>query len=1137
MIKYKWLFLTTILILTILFNPLIAADKNLKPVNKLGKVLGREDEKKGVHNGNLIVTAFYNYGCIGNWWVGTRVESGIYPKGSGHSYIAEFTPIVGTQVIDAHGNLVAIFSDGYGDPVRMDKSPLGYRWGFEPLPGYADPDQGNIAMSDALDNDGPDGIPASDGSTDDDGKPDSWPFRWPDRPTWFDSKTGLPYWNGQYGHYVRADQESYFVMNDYFNDEFEFYPDPYDSLKRGIAVKVETRGYQWAHVAAEDILIWTYWITNTGATPYPKMIFGMYGDADVGDDGDQRDDNAYFDKGVDIVYQWDSDHSGVWGGVPAHFGYKFLESPGNPDDGIDNDGDGMTDESQFDNIDNDGDWNPKTDDVGIDGIGPYDPEYPGPDEGEGNGVPDAGEPNFEYLDNDEADQIGLTSFNAAVWPNINIQNDSELWDRTRPDNYTDIQQTVDITFLYGSGYFQLDPGEKRKFAIAMLFGETYDDLLRNADVMQRIYDADYAFAKPPSKPRVTAVAGDHYVTLYWDDSSEKSYDHIYGYDFEGYTIYRATDPAFLESWIITDSWGNKTFNKPIAQFDLKNGLKGPHPVQYNGVGFNMGNDTGLQYSWTDTTVENGQRYFYAVCAYDQGYYEDFYKRGISAVDSLPNMAPAECKKNIVIDAVGNVLRTDLNTVVVTPDAPVAGYVPPPEISRSSGLITKIEGTAGTGQIRINNVDATKIPDSWQYYIFFDDTSFSASPETTKTYSVLNNHPIAKIFVADTAWVELQEKHFLEGSVSVVDPENGTTYEEMIDYAVDYKNGQVRILETGSMILGDTYEINFKYFPVYNSNYLKGERLNPFFDGMTITVIDDKAGIDHENSKWIAGDCNYDKELALYTGVAEYYQSDFEIRFEGTIGDQVKEATLLGVWAPFRIFDVTNNLEVGFVIRETDGNKLWNPGEEIVILSDSTFHNNTAYTVKLIPPDSIVVDSVFIGIDSVLVDTTLFGVDTTIWVYFEDWQYDTTRLEINHPETGDVFLIHIKKPFTARDRFTFVTQAPYVDPEKQKGELDRIAVVPNPYVVTASWEPQHFYQSGRGQRKIDFIHLPQKCTIRIFTIRGYLVDTIEHDAAIYDGSESWHVLNKDGSEIAYGIYIYHVDVPGVGQKIGKFAIIK
>ncbi|NOZ57138.1 MAG: hypothetical protein GXO73_10180, partial [Calditrichaeota bacterium] len=72
---------------------------------------------------------------------------------------------------------------------------------------------------------------------------------------------------------------------------------------------------------------------------------------------------------------------------------------------------------------------------------------------------------------------------------------------------------------------------------------------------------------------------------------------------------------------------------------------------------------------------------------------------------------------------------------------------------------------------------------------------------------------------------------------------------------------------------------------------------------------------------------------------------------------------------------------------------------------------------------------------------------------------------------------------------------------------------------------------------DFIHLPAKCVIKIFTVRGYLVDELVHDSPIDDGSESWDMLSKDGMEISYGVYIYHVEAPGIGEKIGKFAVIK
>jgi hypothetical protein len=37
--------------------------------------------------------------------------------------------------------------------------------------------------------------------------------------------------------------------------------------------------------------------------------------------------------------------------------------------------------------------------------------------------------------------------------------------------------------------------------------------------------------------------------------------------------------------------------------------------------------------------------------------------------------------------------------------------------------------------------------------------------------------------------------------------------------------------------------------------------------------------------------------------------------------------------------------------------------------------------------------------------------------------------------------------------------------------------------------------------------------------------------------NWSILSYEGQRLAYGVYIYHVDVPGVGEKIGRFALIK
>jgi len=98
------------------------------------------------------------------------------------------------------------------------------------------------------------------------------------------------------------------------------------------------------------------------------------------------------------------------------------------------------------------------------------------------------------------------------------------------------------------------------------------------------------------------------------------------------------------------------------------------------------------------------------------------------------------------------------------------------------------------------------------------------------------------------------------------------------------------------------------------------------------------------------------------------------------------------------------------------------------------------------------------------------------------------------------------------------------------------VVPNPYAGAASWEPATT-SVGRGERRIFFIHLPRECTIRIYTMAGRLVQTIQHVSSLADGQTSWNLVSRDGMDVAYGVYVYHVDAPGVGTTVGKFAVLK
>jgi hypothetical protein len=100
------------------------------------------------------------------------------------------------------------------------------------------------------------------------------------------------------------------------------------------------------------------------------------------------------------------------------------------------------------------------------------------------------------------------------------------------------------------------------------------------------------------------------------------------------------------------------------------------------------------------------------------------------------------------------------------------------------------------------------------------------------------------------------------------------------------------------------------------------------------------------------------------------------------------------------------------------------------------------------------------------------------------------------------------------------------------------VVPDPYVAVNVLEPkQPAALTGRGERRIEFVNLPEHCTIQIFTVSGKLVKEIVHEGSVSNGREAWDLVTKDGIEIAYGIYFYHVSAGEYGEKTGRFAVIK
>ena len=112
-------------------------------------------------------------------------------------------------------------------------------------------------------------------------------------------------------------------------------------------------------------------------------------------------------------------------------------------------------------------------------------------------------------------------------------------------------------------------------------------------------------------------------------------------------------------------------------------------------------------------------------------------------------------------------------------------------------------------------------------------------------------------------------------------------------------------------------------------------------------------------------------------------------------------------------------------------------------------------------------------------------------------------------------------------------------------LGLINVVPNPYYSYSAYET-----SSQLETKVRITNLPvgiengkpKGCLIRIYTVDGTLVRTIgptstsrvmvnDHEAEVT--SVDWDLHNQTGIPIAGGMYLIHVSVPGIGERVIKW----
>jgi hypothetical protein len=124
------------------------------------------------------------------------------------------------------------------------------------------------------------------------------------------------------------------------------------------------------------------------------------------------------------------------------------------------------------------------------------------------------------------------------------------------------------------------------------------------------------------------------------------------------------------------------------------------------------------------------------------------------------------------------------------------------------------------------------------------------------------------------------------------------------------------------------------------------------------------------------------------------------------------------------------------------------------------------------------------------------------------------------------------PFSAGDVATINTDAyaatDLTDPEK----IDRLAeigIVPNPYRGAS------LYETSDSVTEVRLTNMPDVATVKIFALNGTLIRTLHKDSPGQTWM-AWDLLTESGRRPASGMYLVHVDVPGVGERVVKFGFV-
>ena len=930
---------------------------------------------------------------------------------------------------------------------------------------------------------------------------------------------------------IIGDQGLFWVMNDVGGQHSDQQTDPL-----GIEVQVLAFSFSRAD-ALGSTTFYRYRIINKGPSAIEDTYVSVFSDPDL---GNSSDDYVAYDEelGLGIVYN-SSDTDNIYG-IPPAAGYDFFQGPIVNGDTL-----AATAFSYFQNVNDDAVGDPTTGQQmyyymqGLWGDGK-------PMRARGDG----------YGDQDGAP---ITKF---AFPGDPVT--QEFWSEVNNDGNGTDNGAGDRRFAIHTGPFTLERNTPQDIVFGIVFAQGADRFgsitaLRGADrLAQTAYDNNFRLARAPDAPPLCQTGStllapgsgnclesvnlNGEAVLVWGYPSNNSnylgqYETVdvlldpdqvddNTYNFEGFNIYRYPTSGFSE-----------TDRQLVATYDIVNGVtRVVDDVFSTDLGdlaptvVARGTDSGIEYSFRITGVTNYQDYYYGVSAY--AYNAESTPKVIESAPTQITVRPsgftggdqtqAGYRQELTADVVqqvgeGAVSATVVNQAAVTGDSYRVKF-----FSNPDGTTTYSVTNTTTGKVLVDGAayyesTGNPLPQGTNLFVAEGLLFNIQGPEPTFTnFAVVQNAsgPMLDAGAGGFAGYPTPADAPIDDrpTAGVQQSTNSRLYlmgpaEALTGHSFEDWNGSFAGIGGAreSRVIPYDWEMRFTAGPNYGAIYSGGTFGPP-------TLIEVPFEL------WNTGIATPDDP----SDDVRYFPTIFDLDFSIAPGGQkFSFITTPGVQGTFGCCSGDSQISGGLNDPYTDG-ITW------IIPADVT-PGEAGYDaiVAAIQASPAAAEPLVVNGNAALYRSSI------VW-----WNGGNTETagaydQFAFPEVGTIFRMVTSKPNQPNDEFVLSTAgSEFLEGtgEDAVAALENIQAVPNPYLGGSN------YETGNLSRVMRFTNLPtEAATIRIYTVAGTLVKTLRKDGP--SPSLDWNLETENNLPVASGMYLVHIDIAGVGERVLKVGIVQ